>query len=168
MHDKRRARVGYNIWSRCSFELYNFLFINHLLISLVVVMKIYFLKKQTKKIFFLIVVIYCFILFQVRLRHIEVSGSIYNSNVQRLIDGKKKKILRHLHGLCLPLVATFCIFPALWQKKTQRSAKPIKMEGGGKVKTEDEMMQGGSWSSEETGALWGNQCGRSIFMLKKK
>lgn len=31
-------------------------------------------------------------------------------------------------------------FLELGGKKAQRSAKPIKMEGGGRVKTEDEMM----------------------------
>lgn len=35
-------------------------------------------------------------------------------------------------------------FPSAVTEKTQRSAKPIKMEGGGKVKTEDETMQGGA------------------------
>lgn len=72
---------------------------------------------------------------------------------------------RCLCGLCLPLVATFCIFVVT---KIQRSVKPIKIEGGGKVKGwgwDDAM---GSWSSEETGAPWGNQCGRSIFVLRKK
>lgn len=49
---------------------------------------------------------------------------------------------RSLHGLCLPLVATSCIFLAT--TKIQRSAKPIKIEGGGKEKTEDEMMQRGA------------------------
>lgn len=51
------------------------------------------------------------------------------------------KSRRSLHGLCLPLVATFCIFLVT---KIQRSAKPIKIEGGGKAKTEDEMMQWGA------------------------
>lgn len=94
-------------------------------------MKIYLYKQKNKT--FLIVVIDCFILFQVRLRHIEVSGSIYNSNVQRLIDGKKRENSQTLAWTMSPSSGHILYFSsAVTEKKLKDLLNQLKWKVEGK------------------------------------